>query len=329
MRMTSRGIALISVLLSLLVSLVLVATLFFTWFIDAQAMANVAAGDDALHVAEAGVHHLWSILEPAPDFARELAWPNGEPPFGTIVGFPEPPRTYRVRVATASAGKLSVVSRGTSRRGTRRAVEAIFARGPFRPPATMIVAEGTTVGDVSGAVDASLAGTMMEIPAIAGETRAEASALRAVGGAFGSAVVVGPSGFADALAALRAAADQTLAAPQSGGDWGDDANPLLTRLEGDARLTGSIRAAGIVLVDAPLRIDGDLTVRGLLVAPAGIEVRGSLVVEGAIWIGTSLAISSPGSLELVDALDALAEAASVGHGALPLPATLAAWREVW
>jgi hypothetical protein len=169
----------------------------------------------------------------------------------------------------------------------------------------------------------------MEIPAIAGETLAEASALRAAGGTFGSAVVVGPSGFADALAALRAAANQALAGPQSGGDWGDDANPLVTRLEGDAHLTGSIRAAGIVLVDAPLRIDGGLTVRGLLLAPAGIEVRGSLVVEGAIWIGTSLAIPSPGSLELVDALDALAEAASAGHGALPLPATLAAWREVW
>ena len=132
------------------------------------------------------------------------------------------------------------------------------------------------------------------------------------------------------IAALRAAANQALAGPQSGGDWGDDANPLVTRLEGDAHLTGSIRAAGIVLVDdAPLRIEGDLTVRGLLLAPAGIEVRGSLVVEGAIWIGTSFAIPSPGSLELVDALDALAEAASAGHGALPLPATLAAWREVW
>jgi hypothetical protein len=327
--MTSRGIALVSVLLSLLVSLVLVATLFFTWFVDAQAMANVAAGDDALHVAEAGMHHLWSILEPARDFARELAWANGEPPFGTIVGFPEPPRTYRVRVAPASGRKLSVVSRGTSRRGTRRAVEAIFARGPFRPPATMIVAEGTSVGELSGAVDASLAGTTVEIPAIAGETRAEASALRAAGGAFGSAVIVGPSGFAGALAALRDAADQTLAGPQSGGDWGSDANPLVTRIVGDADMTGSIHAVGIVLVDAPLRIDGGLSVRGLLLAPAGIDVRGSLVVEGALWIGSSLAISPAGALELLDSLDALAEAASVGHGALPLPATLAAWREVW
>jgi hypothetical protein len=327
--MTSRGIALVSVVLSLLVSLVLVATLFFTWFVDAQAMANVAAGDDALHVAEAGIHHLWSILEPAPDFARELAWASGEPPFGTIVGFPQAPRTYGVRVAPASDGKLSVLSRGTSRRGTRRAVEAIFARGPFRPPATMIVAEGTALGDVSGAVDASLAGTTVEIPAIAGETRAEASALRAAGAAFGSAVVVGPSGFAGAIAALRAAADQTLAGPQSGGDWGSDANPLVTRIGGDGHMTGSIRAVGIVIGDAPLRIDGDVVVRGLLLAPAGIDIGGSLVVEGALWIGASLAISSPGSLELVDSLDALDEAASVARGALPLPATLAAWREVW
>ena len=48
-----------------------------------QAASNVSAGDDAFYVAEAGIQHLWSLLEPATDFARELAWPDGAPPFGS------------------------------------------------------------------------------------------------------------------------------------------------------------------------------------------------------------------------------------------------------
>src|SRR5690349_2159757 len=98
MRMKRHGIALVSVLFMLVAILTLTATLFFSLFLDALASSNVSAGDDALFVAEAGLQHLWATLDPGPDFARELAWPNGEPPFGSLVGFPEAPRTYRVTV---------------------------------------------------------------------------------------------------------------------------------------------------------------------------------------------------------------------------------------
>jgi len=327
--MNDRGIALVSVLLCLLVSLVLAATMFFAWFVDAQAGANDAAGDDALHIAEAGVQHLWAVLEPAPAFERELAWPGGAPPFGVIVGFPEPPRTYRVRVSAGASDRLSVVSQGTSHRGTRRAVEATFARGPFRPPAAMIVAPGTTLGEVAGAMDASGAGRDPEVPAIGSEARAEAVALRAVGGSFAAAAVVGPSGLGDALGPLRAAASVTYDAPQSGGVWGDEAAPIITRLVGDAEISGTVSAVGIVIADAPLRVRGRLELHGLLLAPAGLDVTGELAIHGVLWIATDFRLSASGAIALVDSSAALGAARRAGGDVLPLPPMLAAWRESW
>src|SRR5438093_1296328 len=116
-----KGIALVSVLFILVALLALTATLFLSLFLDVHAASNVSAGDDALYVAEAGIQHLWSLIQPATDFSRELAWPDGTPPFGSPTGFPEPPRTYRVHVDALSGGRLRVRSEGTSHRGARRA----------------------------------------------------------------------------------------------------------------------------------------------------------------------------------------------------------------
>ncbi len=328
--MNRNGIALVSVLLCLLVSLVLAATLFFSWFVDALATSNGSAGDEALSIADAGIQHLWSILEPAPSFTRELAWPVGEPSFGAIVGFPAPPRTYRVQVSPAAGGGLTVVSEGTSHRGTRRRVEARFSRAAFRPPAAMIVAPETTIGDASGTVDVSAAGVDPEVPAVAAESRAEGGALRAGGGAvLASAVVVGTSGLANALDGLRAAATTTYDAPQGGGAWGSEASPSITRLIVNAEISGNVTAGGIVVADAPLRVLGRLEVHGLLLAPSGLDVSGELIVHGAIWIATDLRVAAPGTVTLVDSQPALAAAESVGSDLLPRPAKLMAWRELW
>ena len=156
--MRMNGIALVSVLFMLVGVLALTATLFFSSFIDARAASNVSAGDDALYGAEAGIQHVWALLDPAPDFSRALAWPDGEPPFGSPVGFPEPPRTYRVRVSALPDGSLRAVSEGTSHRGTRRKVEAIFFREvAFRPPAALTIARDTQLGEVAGALDVTVA----------------------------------------------------------------------------------------------------------------------------------------------------------------------------
>ena len=111
---------LVSVLLILVGVFASTAMLFFSTFVDSRAVSNVAAGDDALYGAEAGIQHLWAMLDPAPDFSGELSWPGGEPPFGSPVAFPEPPRTYRVAVSALPEGRLRAVSEGTSDRGASR-----------------------------------------------------------------------------------------------------------------------------------------------------------------------------------------------------------------
>src|SRR5580765_8556423 len=104
--MRNDGITLVSVLLILVGVFALTATLFLSTFLDARAVSNIAAGEGALYGAEAGIQHVWALLDPAPDFARALSWPAGEPPFGSPVAFPEPPRIYRVVVSALPDGSL-------------------------------------------------------------------------------------------------------------------------------------------------------------------------------------------------------------------------------
>jgi hypothetical protein len=232
--MRSNGIALVSVLLMLVSVFALTTTLFFSSFIDARAMSNVSAGDDALYGAEAGIHHVWALLDPAPDFSRALSWPAGEPPFGSPVGFPQPPRTYRVLVSALPDGSLRTVSEGTSHRGTRRRVEAIFFREvAFRPLAGLTIAPGTRLAEVSGELDLAVGDTDTEPAPLGAETRADAAALRdARGGEL--VATVGASGLADAAERLSNSAGVTLDGVQYTGAYGTSEDPTSVRFAGQA-----------------------------------------------------------------------------------------------
>jgi len=326
----ARGMTLVSVLFMLVAVFVLTATAFFSSFVEAQSSSNVSAGSEALYGAEAGIHHLWSILEPAPDFARESAWPAGEPPFGSPVGFPQPPRTYRVSVATLADGSLRATSEGTSHRGTRRKVEARFFReSRFRAAAGFAVASETTLSDLAGSLEASADGAANDVPAIGAEGRAEAEALRA-GLRNGATVgILGPSGLDRAARALGDQASITLDASQASGTYGSAAEPALVRLAGAGDLSGSFVVTGILVCDAPLHIRGRLEVDGLLLAPRGIDVDGEIVVTGASWLAGDLRLPATGRIVAAYADSSLDRASQVGGAALPKNAVLGAWREVW
>lgn len=328
--MSERGITLVSVLFALTVSLLLTAALFFSYFVDALATSNGSAGDDALYVAEAGVQHLWSVLEPAPDFSRELSWPSGEPPFGAVVAFPAPPRTYRVRVAPLPDGGLAVTSEGTSHRGARRRIEAVFVREDrFRTPAALMIAEGATLAAAAGTVDASVAEAERERPAVGAEGTAEADAARAALGDGTDVAVVGPTGLRDAAARLLAAAGVSLEGLQSGGEWGSEESPAIVRLGSSPDFTGTAHLTGIVIADGLLQVHGRLEIDGLLLAPEGTDVSGDLVVHGAAWAGGDLRIFSSATLSVAYSTSALDLAELAGGEALPRAPLLGAWREIW
>jgi hypothetical protein len=327
--MRSNGIALVSVLMMLVGVFSLTITLFFISFIDARAVSNVSAGQDALYGAEAGIQHLWALLDPAPDFSRALSWPGGEPPFGSPVGFPEPPRTYRVLVSALPDGSLRAVSEGTSHRGTRRRVEAMFFREvAFRPLAGLTIAPGTRLTEVSGALDVAVGDTDPEPAPLGTETRTDAAALRAAHG--GELVAtVGASGLADAADRLRDSANVVLDGVQSTGAYGTSEDPTIVRFAGQADVEGVVTVAGILLSDAPLRIRGRLEVEGLLLAPQGLDVDGELVVRGAAWVAGALRVASGASVRVAYEVAALDVAGGVGGTALPRNAVLGAWREIW
>jgi hypothetical protein len=324
-----KGIALVSILFILVSLPILTATLFLTSFLDSQAISNVSAGDDALYVAEAGIQHLWSLLEPATDFARELAWPDGIPPFGSPTGFPKPPRTYRVRVDGLADGRLRARSEGTSHRGARRVVEAIFLRElQFRPPAVLTIAAAAPPSDLSGALDVS-AEPGGEVPAYGAETREAAEAFRSARTNAPEVAIVGSSGMWDAIDRLREIARVTLDGPQVSGSFGSAVEPVVVRFTGSADVSGTVTVTGIVLADAPLRVHGRLEIDGLLVAPLGIDVEGETVIRGAAWLAGDARITATAALRMHYSEEALDQSAQAAPGVLPRAAILGAWREVW
>jgi hypothetical protein len=328
--LTRDGIALVSVLFMLVGLLAVTATLFLSAFLDAQAASNVSAGDDALYVAEAGIEHLWSLLEPGTDFARELAWPDGIPPFGSPAGFPEPPRTYRVRVDGLADGRLRARSEGTSHRGSRRVVEAIFAREPqFRPPAVLTIAGTSPPTDLSGALDISAGEIGAELPAYGAETREAAEAFRSARAEAPDVAIVGSSGIRDSIGHLRELASVTLDGPQAGGSFGSADEPVVVRLAGLADISGTVVVSGIVLAEAPLRVGGRLEVDGLLVAPLGIDVEGEVAIDGAAWIAGDLRITATGKFGARYSGEGAGRSDRAAPGVLPRAALLGAWREVW
>jgi hypothetical protein len=324
------GIALVSVLFILVGLLALTATLFLSLFLDVHAASNVSAGDDALYVAEAGIQHVWSLITPATDFARELAWPDGTPPFGSPAGFPEPPRTYRVHVDGLSGGRLRARSEGTSHRGARRAVEVVFVREPrFRPPAALTIAATTSPTDLSGVIDVSADEPGGELPAFGAETREAAEAFRNARGDTTEVAILGSSGLGEAIDRLRETASITLDGQQESGGFGSAEEPLVVRFAGLAEISGTITVSGIVLADAPLGVRGRLEVDGLLVAPQGIDVEGELAIGGAAWIAGGVRVTSTGKLAARYSAEALDRSEEAAPGVLPKSAILGAWREVW
>ncbi len=327
--MRNDGIALVSVLLILVGVFALTATLFFSTFLDARAVSNIAAGDDALYGAEAGIQHVWALLDPAPDFSRALSWPAGEPPFGSPVAFPEPPRTYRVVVSALPDGSLRAVSEGTSGRGTRRKVEAIFLREvPFRPPAALTIARGIRLAEVGGTLELTMEDSDRDLVPLGAEAHDDARALRDARG--GEAVAtVGSSGLAEAAERLRDAAVSILDGPQTTGSYGSFESPTSVRFVGQADVDGMVAITGIVLADAPLRVRGRLEIEGLLLASQGLDVEGEVVLRGAAWVAGELRIASGAAVRVAYQTAGLDAAAEVGGPLLPRSAVLGSWREVW
>ena len=277
MRVSRNGIALVSVLFMLVGLLALTATLFLSLFLDAQAASNVSAGDDALSRGRG--------RDPAPVVAARAGEPISR---ASSPGRPEPLRSDRPSafpsrrepIAFAStrlaSGSLRASSEGTSHRGARRKVEAVFIREPrFRPPAAVTIAATTSPTDISGALNVSADETGGELPAYGAESREAAAAFRRARGDATEVAIVGSSGLPDAIDHLREIADVAPDGTQEGGTFGSTGEPVVVRFTGQAEISGTVVVSGIVLADAPLRVRGRLEVDGLLLAPQGIDVEGN------------------------------------------------------
>ena len=324
--MKDRGVALLSVLLLLVALFIGSATLFFTIFLDVHSTSNGDAAREALYGAEAGIHHVWSLLGRAPDFSEAASWPDGAPPFGEGAGaWP-----ITVRVSAGPADALTARSEAVVHRDATAVVEAIFHRAPtFRPPGAVLldsVTAGARDGEVTVSVDR--AETEGGIGAIVAEDPATADFWTSIDPSW-TRTVIGPSGLRPALARIDALAHAVVSGPVAFGTWGSAEAPEIVEITGVAEITGIATAVGILFADRPLRVSGELSVEGLLLAPDGLVVTGELRVRGAIWVGEMVDVTSSGLIGAAYDPAALDRLDGIVPGVLPREATLQAWRESW
>ncbi|MGH7857220.1 MAG: hypothetical protein ACREQY_07780, partial [Candidatus Binatia bacterium] len=227
-------------------------------------------------------------------------------------------------------GGLRVRSEGTSHRGARARVEATFHReSVFRSPAALVLDAGLASAAASGEVVISSAAPGEPAPATGAESEETAALWRDATGGGETIAVVGDTGFGLSVDALVEGADVTLAGPFASDTWGSPESPKVVRLTGDARVTGEVRAYGIVVTDVPLHVAGWLMIDGLLLARGGLAIDGALVLNGAFWVSQSLDVLPSGSLEIDLDPSALAGAGDLRPTVLPREAILGAWRELW
>lgn len=118
--------------------------------------------------------------------------------------------------------------------------------------------------------------------------------------------------------------------------WGTDAAPQITRITGNARISGTIEGTGVLIVDGTLDISGNITFRGLIIARGDIEVQitGNASIYGSVMIAESSGQDSGyeldvrGNAHLYYSSQALSWVNTAWPNALPQPAKLIAWREM-
>lgn len=296
---------------------------------DLAIQRNLRDEVETFYVAEAGVERALAEMQPGTSSDPLLA--------GNVSGeFPSAPLRYDVRVTTAGAGLLRIVSRGVGRNGTTKDVEALVARSrtPFTPAA--LYAEGDisgldlgSRGFVVSGLDhrrsdspGAATGTESAVAAVGSPNPAAEAALRkrlagrqeqVVGnGGSGSIATTAPFALQRYASSLP---NLPQAVPLAPGEataeaLGTDDRPQVTSVPGDLSITGSLTGNGILVVRGALHVSGSFAFEGLVLAMGGIvfEPASTVTISGALWrtLSTDTRLELGGSGGIVYSASAMA-----------------------
>lgn len=120
------------------------------------------------------------------------------------------------------------------------------------------------------------------------------------------------------------------------GTWGTSSTPAITRIDGNATITGTIEGYGVLIVDGALDVDlgGNFSFHGLVIARGDIavEITGNANIYGSLMLGDSINYDPQVELDIRGnanvRFDSCALAAANAWRQLPKTARLIAWQEI-
>ena len=354
----SRGMALVVVIFIVSILLTLTGAGLLFSQLDLKMTGNHKLGTQALEVADTGVQHALAVIPvgttfPYSSFA-EVVSSTIHP---SVSGF-----SYSVEAVNTAADMQAVltsISQGPN--GTKKVVMAYIGRGTFGLGATSLpgsVADSTETnfsGDtftISGIDNCGAApavpGIAVTDPALAEEISNSDTSdgglasdqmdnVAGVGGSP-SVVTISPpsmtvSQYADAYLALSHV-DLTGGNYSGSDNWGTSSTPAITRITGDATITGTIDGYGVLIVDGTLDIAGNFSFHGLVITRGDIQIQvnGNAGIYGALMIDESTVQDAGYELDVRGnahiQYDSCALATADGWIPLPKAAKLLAWHEV-
>lgn len=115
--------------------------------------------------------------------------------------------------------------------------------------------------------------------------------------------------------------------------WGDSSSPRITYITGDARIAGTIRGYGVLILDGALQVSGNFTFEGLVIMRGAGEIRatGNARIYGAVLIAESTSQDADSELDIRGNVNVQYDSCTLGaaEGWVPLPKApkIVAWQE--
>lgn len=358
----SRGIALVVVIfLGSILLTILGAGLLFSQ-IELKSANNFKAGSSAMQVADAGIQHALATIPGGTDFTYGSgATLLSNTPFPTV----ESGYSYGVTATNNTPGSPStstaiLTATAVGPNGSRKVVVAYIGRGSYGLGAVSLP------GSTAPNTETNFSGTSFSIngndncnaaPAVPGIAVTDAALATEItnnttsdgGLASDQMSLVTGSGGSPSVATL-APLSQTVSQMADGylalghvdlpggnyssnGDWGTSGSPRITRITGDAQITGTIEGYGVLIVDGALGVSGNFTFHGLVIARGAVQVQvtGNAGVYGSLLIADSTIADAAYELDVrgnaAIRYDSCALAAVDSWVPLPKAPKLLAWQE--
>jgi hypothetical protein len=353
-----RGIALIVTIMVMALLLSITGSGLLFSAINLKTTSSFKRGSNALYVADAGIRHALAVISAGTTFDYSTSTEVASGSLGTNYTY----TVTAVNDSTSSGGNTRAILTSTAvdANGTKRVVEAYVDRSTkygfgatSMPGSDAATTETNFSGDAFSINGNDYCGAAPAVPGISvtdpdlateitndstSDGGLDSGQMDNVIGDGGTPSVKSMAGLDMTVSEI---ADAFLANSHvdldggiySSGTWGTSDAPVVTQINGDAQIQGTVEGYGVLIIDGALDVAGNFTFHGLVIARGDIEVQfsgnagiyGSLMIDESITQDAGYEFDVRGNANIQ--YDSCALAAADSWVTLPKAAKLIAWQE--